>query len=273
MPELPEVEVTRLTLAQHALGRKVCAVTVRDRRLRQPVPEDLARQLVGQTLRALQRRGKYLLWRFDHGTLLTHQGMSGVWWVLPSETPARPHDHLDIAMEGALLRFRDPRRFGLVLWHPAASSSGREHPLLEGLGVEPLDEVFDGAWLYAQTRGRQVAIKPLLLAGRVVVGVGNIYASEALFAAGIRPQRRADRLSRAHCERLAQAVREVLRRAIDAGGSTLRDFSDAHGQRGGFTQEAAVYGREGQPCRRCAQPIRRIVQQQRASYFCARCQS
>ncbi len=279
MPELPEVEVTRLALAPYVEGATVRTLVVRERRLRWPVPTQLARVVQGQPVLRLERRGKYLLWRFARGTLISHQGMSGVWRVLEQPAPAARHDHVDVVMSGNVtLRYSDPRRFGALLWHAAQEGEGdgesdvMDHPLLRGLGIEPFDARFDGAHLFAGTRGRKVCIKQLLLAGHVVVGVGNIYASEALFHAGISPRRAAQRLTRVQCERLAQAVRTVLAQAIALGGSTLRDFVGVEGEQGYFMLDAAVYGRAGLPCKVCATPVRRIVQGQRASYFCPHCQ-
>jgi formamidopyrimidine-DNA glycosylase len=273
MPELPEVEVTRRALAPHVEGRKVRAVDVRERRLRWPVTPGLARLLVGQPVRALDRRGKYLLWRFEHGTLISHLGMSGSWRVHVQAAPAPgTHDHVDVAVEGALLRLTDPRRFGALLWHAAARGAVEAHPLLAHLGIEPFDPRFDGNWLYRGTRGRAAAIKQVLLAGDVVVGVGNIYASESLFRAGINPKLPARRLGPARCDLLAAAIRAVLAEAIEVGGSTLRDFRSARGEEGYFMVDALVYDRGGQPCKRCGTPIRKLVQGQRATYYCVRCQ-
>lgn len=273
MPELPEVEVTRRALEPHLVGRALEAVVVRQPRLRQPVPEGLDALLRGAVLEALERRGKYLLWRFAKGTLISHLGMTGVWRIHPRPAPApRAHDHLDLVFRGALARLTDPRRFGAVLWHPVTAGDVQAHPALARLGVEPFEARFDGAWLHRYTRGRRVAIKPLLLGGQVVVGVGNIYCSESLFRAGIDPRSPAGRLSAPRCARLAAAVREVLAEAIAVGGSTLRDFVSAEGAEGYFMREAAVYGREGLPCRVCGTPVRRLVQGQRATYWCPLCQ-
>jgi formamidopyrimidine-DNA glycosylase len=274
MPELPEVEVTRRALLPAVEGQRVISVDVREFRLRWPVPRDLSQQLSGCRVRRLLRRGKYLLWEFDHGTLISHLGMSGAWRVWPGDSapPPRLHDHVDIVLTGALLRLTDPRRFGALLWHPDAAGPLKEHPLLASLGIEPFDPRFGGAVLHAGTRGRAVSIKQALLAGRIVVGVGNIYASEALFRAGINPKLPARRLGPARCERLAAAVQEVLTEAIRVGGSTLRDFVSAAGDEGYFMLDAAVYEREGAPCRRCGTPIRRIVQGQRSTYYCPACQ-
>lgn len=275
MPELPEVEVTRRALAPHVEGRIVEGVVVRDRRLRWPVPADLARQLNGQRVDRLDRRGKYLLWNFPDGVLISHLGMSGVWRVLPRSrgipAPGR-HDHADLLFAEDCIRLTDPRRFGALLWHRAADGPVDTHPLLSGLGIEPFDPLFDGTWLYHGTRGRSAAIKQVLLAGDVVVGVGNIYASESLFRAGINPKIAARRLGPSRCERLAAAIREVLAEAIAVGGSTLRDFVGADGAEGYFMLDAFVYERAGQACRVCGGEIRRIVQGQRATYYCRRCQ-
>lgn len=273
MPELPEVEVTRRGLAPVVAGRVLRDVVVREPRLRQPVRPDLPALLRGRELLAVDRRGKYLLWRFAHGTLISHLGMSGVWRVhsRPAPEPQR-HDHVDLVFEAHVLRLTDPRRFGSLAWHGAEAGPLESNPALARLGIEPFDPRFDGVWLYAGTRGRSVAIKQLLLSGEVVVGVGNIYCSESLWRAGINPRLPAQRLGPARCARLAAAVREVLAQAIEAGGSTLRDFVSAAGEQGYFMIEAGVYGREGAPCSVCGTPIRRIVQGQRATYFCPRCQ-
>ncbi|HXF44492.1 MAG TPA: bifunctional DNA-formamidopyrimidine glycosylase/DNA-(apurinic or apyrimidinic site) lyase [Burkholderiaceae bacterium] len=277
MPELPEVEVTRRALAPHVEGLTVRAVRVRERRLRWPVPAQLARWLAGRPLLRLDRRGKYLLWRFAHGTLISHLGMSGSWRLHLTAPPAPgAHDHADLVFAAGrtvrVARLTDPRRFGALLWHPHARGDVERHALLAGLGREPLDPRFDGAYLYAATRGRRAPIKQVLLAGDIVVGVGNIYASESLFRAGIDPRRPAHRLGRARCARLAEAIRAVLAEAIEAGGATLRDFIGADGRAGYFMMDARVYDRAGLPCRACGTTIRRIVQGQRATYYCPRCQ-
>ncbi len=262
-----------MALAPHVEGRRVRALTVRERRLRWPVPPLLARTLAGQAVRGLARRGKYLLWEFDGGTLISHLGMSGSWRVHLTPPPAPgPHDHVDIDLGDRWLRLTDPRRFGALLWHPARRGAVSRHPLLASLGVEPFDPAFTAAHLYRQTRRRAAPIKQVLLAGDVVVGVGNIYASESLYRAGINPRLPARRLGLARCARLADAVRAVLADAIRAGGSTLRDFVGAEGAEGYFMLDAGVYDRAGQPCRACGTLIRRLVQGQRATYYCPRCQ-
>jgi formamidopyrimidine-DNA glycosylase len=274
MPELPEVEVTRRALAPYIEGQTIESVDVRDTRLRWPIPRDLAARLEGRRVLQLERRGKYLLWEFEHGTLISHLGMSGAWRVWPRSAapPARRHDHVDIVVPRHVVRLTDPRRFGALLWHAAASGPVRAHPLLIDLGIEPFDPRFDGKVLYTGTRRRTAAIKQVLLAGQIVVGVGNIYASEALFRAGINPKLAAGRLGPERCDRLATAVREVLTEANGVGGSTLRDFVSAAGDEGYFMLDAKVYEREGQPCRVCATPIRRRVQGQRSTYYCPHCQ-
>lgn len=275
MPELPEVEVTRRALAPRVEGRVIEDVVIRDRRLRWPVPADLAGHLVGQRVERLDRRGKYLLWNLPGGVLISHLGMSGAWRVLPRGVgvpPPRLHDHADLLFAEDCIRLTDPRRFGALLWHGQDEGPVETHPLLAGLGIEPFDPRFGGAWLYRGTRGRSAAIKQVLLAGVVVVGVGNIYASESLFRAGINPKLPAHRLGPARCDRLAAAIRAVLAEAIAVGGSTLRDFVGADGAEGYFMLDAFVYERAGQSCRVCGNEIARIVQGQRATYYCRHCQ-
>lgn len=278
MPELPEVEVTRRALAPEVEGGVVRALVVRERRLRWPVPRGLARTLAGQRLLRLDRRGKYLLWRFEGGTLISHLGMSGSWRVHRGEPPAPGrHDHVDLTIEQPqgtrVLRLTDPRRFGALLWAAGDDAALAGNALLAHLGVEPFDPAFDGELLHRRTRGRRTSIKQALLAGDIVVGVGNIYASESLFEAGIDPRTPAGRLSRPRCARLAAAIRTVLGRAIAAGGSSLRDFIGADGRSGYFINAARVYERNGLGCLRCEKGlVRRIVQAGRATYFCPLCQ-
>jgi len=275
VPELPEVEVTRRGIAPHLVGRKIAAITVREPRLRWRVPPSVAR-LAGRTVRALRRRGKFLLIDCGTGHLIVHLGMSGSLRLVDARVPPGKHDHVDFALapgrhagQQRLLRLRDPRRFGAVLWTEAPPES---HPLLRHLGIEPLSRGFDAERLRALTRAHRTSIKQFLMDGRRVVGVGNIYASESLFLAGIRPQTPARRLSAARCAALAAAIRQTLRAAIRAGGSSLRDFVGAAGELGCFQMRHWVYGRAGEPCRRCRMPIRRIIQGQRATYYCPRCQ-
>jgi formamidopyrimidine-DNA glycosylase len=269
MPELPEVEVTRLSFAARIAGARIERVRV-GKPLRWPlgVPAD---QLVGRTVLGVRRRGKYLLIDLDEGLLLLHLGMSGSLNFAPQQPAAGPHDHFDLATSRGMLRLHDPRRFGAVVY-ASAENAAEGVKLLGRLGVEPLTQAFEPKAFHAGLQRRQAPIKQVLLAGDLVVGVGNIYASEALFLAGIRPTLRASRISRPRALRLHAAVRDVLARAVAKGGSTLRDFSSADGQSGYFQLEAMVYDRSGQPCRICGTPVKSIRQGQRASYFCPNCQ-
>lgn len=268
MPELPEVEVTRRGIEPHLVGRIVAAVAVREPRLRWRVPAAL-HALAGCRVGSVARRGKYLLLDCGAGHLILHLGMSGSLRLVAPGTPPGKHDHVDISFGDLVLRLRDPRRFGAVLW---TEEPPEVHPLIRHLGIEPLSRAMDGRRLHALARAGRVQIKPFLMDGRRVVGVGNIYASESLFLAGIHPRRRAGRLSAQECGRLAGAIKRTLRSAIRAGGSTLRDFVGSDGAEGYFQRSAWVYDRAGLPCRRCGTAIRRIVQGQRATYFCPRCQ-
>jgi formamidopyrimidine-DNA glycosylase len=270
VPELPEVETTRRGLTPLLTGKRVGKVEVLDSRLRWPVPKDLSTLLKGRTLRTIDRRAKYLLFRFSHGTLIGHLGMSGSMRVCPPSTALRKHDHVRIGFgRGLEFRYHDPRRFGFLLW---TTQPAELHPRLIQLGPEPLGPDFDGSHLASVAAGRKIAVKPFLMDNQVVVGVGNIYANEALFRAGIRPSRAAGRIAAARWDRLAVEVREVLTEAIHDGGTTLRDFLHSDGEPGYFEQNLQVYDREGQPCCKCQGPIRRAVLGQRASYFCPRCQ-
>lgn len=268
MPELPEVEVTRLGIAAEITGRSITRVVVREPRLRWPVTAAV-RALRDRVVVSVGRRGKYLLIDCGDGHLIVHLGMSGSLRIVASGAPAGRHDHLDIVLGERVLRLRDPRRFGAVLWAPG---DPMRHPLLAGLGIEPLSAAFDGVCLHAITRKHRSAIKTVLMDAHRVVGVGNIYASESLFKARIHPGTRANRLSLERCTRLAHAIRDTLRDAIRAGGSSLRDFVGADGAQGYFQQDYGVYGREGEPCRACGASIRRIVQGQRATFYCPGCQ-
>ncbi len=269
MPELPEVEVTRRSFADRITGARILSVRL-GRPLRWPLgrtPESLH----GLSVLQVGRRGKYLLLQLDEGVLLLHLGMSGSLVFRPELPAPGPHDHFDLVTSQGVLRLHDPRRFGAAVWS-AGADVDPAHKLLSTLGTEPLDDGFDPAAFHAGLKLRRAPIKQVLLAGDLVVGVGNIYASEALFMAGIRPTVRACRLSRPRADRLHAAIREVLCRAVERGGSTLRDFSSATGESGHFQLEAAVYGRAGQPCLRCGAPIRQIRQGQRSTFFCAQCQ-
>jgi formamidopyrimidine-DNA glycosylase len=269
MPELPEVETTRRGIEPFLTGRTLTGAVVRHRGLRWPVPRGLRTTLTGERVRAVRRRGKYLIIECEGGSLIMHLGMSGSLRVLPAAEPPGPYDHFDLCLGEKVLRLRDPRRFGAVIWW---RGNAEAHPLLAGLGMEPLDDAFDGAALHRATRGRKTSIKQLLMDARIVAGVGNIYASECLFRAGIRPGTAAGRLSRERCTRLAVALRETLNDALAAGGSTLRDFVRTDGAPGYFQTRYFVYDRAGEPCRRCGTPIRRIVQGQRTTYYCPVCQ-
>ena len=269
MPELPEVETTRRGLAPHLRDQMIHGVILRRRELRWPIPDEVSAQLPGQRITDVRRRAKYLLLDTDAGSALLHLGMSGSLRVLPGDTPLRAHDHVDISLaNGRLLRFNDPRRFGSLLWQPA----GTLHPLLQGLGPEPLDAAFDGDYLFQRSRGRRAPIKTFLMDQAVVVGVGNIYAAESLYRAGISPLREAGKVSRERYQRLATAVKDILQYAITRGGTTLRDFISPDGVPGYFEQELSVYGRDGQPCPGCGRPLRHATIGQRASVWCGSCQ-
>ncbi|MCX7193441.1 MAG: bifunctional DNA-formamidopyrimidine glycosylase/DNA-(apurinic or apyrimidinic site) lyase [Proteobacteria bacterium] len=289
MPELPEVETTRRGLAPYLEGATVTAVVTRCPRLRWPIPENLPELLSGQSVISLKRRAKYLLLEFGTGTLILHLGMSGSLRILacniPPAVPARgmsgvspplccdppaKHDHFDLLLDnGRLMRLRDPRRFGAVLWHQGETGI---HPLLTRLGPEPLEAGFDAGYFYQITRSRNVPIKQFIMDNHVVVGVGNIYASEALFRSGISPLLKAGKLTQPRCARLVEAIRETLSEAILAGGSTLRDFVNVSGNPGYFQQQHWVYGRAGEPCRTCSASVTQIRQGQRSSFYCELCQ-
>lgn len=270
MPELPEVETTRRGIAPHAEGKRIDALDVRDGRLRWPVPATLAAWAQGQTIQAINRRGKYLLLRLDKGTLLVHLGMSGSLRVLPNNKIAQKHDHIDLRLhDGTRLRYNDPRRFGAWLFTEADIN---QHPLISHLGPEPLSEAFQASYLYACTRRRKSKIKSLIMDARIVVGVGNIYANEALFLSGIYPHKAAGRLSKQMCERLVSNIRYVLNRAIKLGGTTLRDFVGGDGKPGYFAQSLKVYGQVGQACRACGTPIKELRTNQRSTCYCPNCQ-
>lgn len=269
MPELPEVETTRRGVEPWSVGQQVVRVEVREPRLRWPVPADLPAQLQGQSIAAVERRAKYLLFHTAGGSLLMHLGMSGSLRVIRDASPARRHDHVDIVLaSGDRLRFNDPRRFGCILWLPP----GESHPLLQHLGPEPLLEAFSGELLYRRSRGRRSAVKSFIMDAHTVVGIGNIYANEALFLAGIHPQRAAGRVSLARYERLATEIKQVLTSAISQGGTTLRDFVGGDGKPGYFAQQLFVYGRSGQPCKRCNAPLRESRLGQRTTVYCMACQ-
>ena len=274
MPELPEVETTRRGLLPHVEGQRVSGVLLRRPDLRWPIPREVWELLPGQRINGIRRRAKYLLLDTDVGSALLHLGMSGSLRVLPTSTNVRAHDHVDIQLEGGslggqrVLRFNDPRRFGCLLWQP----HGEVHALLAGLGPEPLSDDFDGDGLFARSRGRSAPVKTFLMDQAVVVGVGNIYAAEALFMAGISPMRAAGSISRRRYQALSDAVKAILAHAIERGGTTLRDFISPDGAPGYFEQELLVYGRGGLPCKRCGRPLKQANIGQRASVWCTHCQ-
>jgi formamidopyrimidine-DNA glycosylase len=270
MHELPEVETSRRGIEPWIVGQKVANVEIRDRRLRWPVSPEIDERLPGETITSVGRRAKYLLINTTGGTAILHLGMSGHVTIVDRDAPAGIHDHVDIGLEsGHALRLRDPRRFGSLHW----SRDPGEHWLLKHLGPEPLGDDFDGDYLWRKSRGRRVSVKQFIMNANIVVGVGNIYASESLFLAGINPKRAAGRIAAARYDGLAVAIRDVLERAIRAGGTTLRDFYGGDGSAGYFSQELDVYGREDEPCHRCGRPITAIVQCQRATYYCRNCQT
>jgi formamidopyrimidine-DNA glycosylase len=271
MPELPEVETTRRGLERHLVGQRITRAIVRNTRMRQPIPKKLLELLAGATIRALTRRAKYLLIDCERGTLIVHLGMSGRLWLVDSNTPPEKHDHFDLVLDsGKSVRLRDPRRFGLVLWKEGDPLT---HPLLASIGPEPLSDDFDGERLYAATRKRSTAIKLVIMDSHVVAGVGNIYANEALFRAGISPRRGARRLTRTQCAALATAIRSTLAEAITAGGSSIRDYVGSDGMAGNFQSNFFVYGRAEKPCSNCGGTIKGIMQGQRSTFYCARCQN
>jgi len=271
MPELPEVEITRCGIASHLTGQRITRVSVRNHKLRWPIPTELISLLSGQKIETVTRRAKYLLFTCSKGTLIMHLGMSGSLRILSEPTSPTKHDHFDLQVDsGVILRFRDPRRFGAILWWAGGDIS--QHPLLQRLGPEPLSSCFEGRILYERMRGRRVSIKEALMNQFIVVGVGNIYANEALFHARISPLTTANRLGAERCERLVDAVKMTLKQAIEAGGSSLRDFVDCNGSPGYFQQQYGVYGRTNQACQRCGTPIKKIRQGQRATFYCEKCQ-
>jgi formamidopyrimidine-DNA glycosylase len=270
MPELPEVETTLRGLTPHLAGQTIVGVVIRNASLRWPIPAHLNKTLGGMRIVSLTRRAKYILLDCGTGHLLLHLGMSGSLRVLPKNAPAQKHDHFDLILaSGHIMRLTDPRRFGAVLW---VEGPPQEHKLLCNLGIEPLDKHFNGEWLFRATRGRRAAIKLVLMDANTLVGVGNIYASEALFSAGVRPTRSALRVSRVQCDAIAQAVKQTLKKAIKAGGSTLRDFVKTDGEPGYFQQQYNVYGRDGEPCRQCGGAITLLRQGQRSTFYCKNCQ-
>ncbi|MSQ58790.1 MAG: bifunctional DNA-formamidopyrimidine glycosylase/DNA-(apurinic or apyrimidinic site) lyase [Betaproteobacteria bacterium] len=269
MPELPEVEVTRRGVAAHIEGRCITKVVIRRHDLRWPVPRELPAILPGLRVKAVNRRAKYLLLDCEQGWLIVHLGMSGSLRIIPTGTAAAKHDHFDLEFGGELMRLRDPRRFGAVLWTQAPPE---QHELIAHLGPEPFSAEVSGKWLHGQLRGRTAPIKNLLMDSRILVGVGNIYANEALFRSGIRPSLAGRKLSVARCGALVETVRATLSSAIEAGGSTLRDFTNTDGSSGYFQQSYFVYDRHGEPCRVCGAPVKLASVSQRSTFYCPRCQ-
>ena len=270
MPELPEVETTRRGIAPFLVGQEIRTLLVRERRLRWPIPAGLEARVAGQRILSVSRRGKYLILGLQQGSLILHLGMSGSLRVTSADTPPARHDHLDLILQdGSCLRMRDPRRFGSLLW---TDQPPLTHPLLAHLGPEPLSDGFDGAYLHRLAGQRRVAIKTLIMDAKVVVGVGNIYANESLFLAGIHPRRACHRISRKRLEQLARTIKRLLGAAIAQGGTTLRDFQREDGSPGYFALSLQVYGKSGEPCPRCGRPIRQRRIGQRSSYYCGHCQ-
>jgi formamidopyrimidine-DNA glycosylase len=270
MPELPEVETTRRGLAPHVCGATVASVVVRNRALRQLVTRNLARILTGRRIDRLERRAKYLLFHAGDGALIVHLGMSGRLWLVDAKTPPAAHDHFDLALaSGRIVRLRDPRRFGLVLWH---AGDPLTHKLLRDIGPEPLSDALTAEWLYRETRARRGAIKNALMDSHLIAGVGNIYANEALYHAQINPKLPARKIGLARYAVLVDKIRETLAAAIAAGGSSLRDYVGSDGQAGNFQNEFLVYGRGGEACLKCKTPVRSFVLGQRSTFYCPRCQ-
>ncbi len=270
MPELPEVETTRRGIEPHLLGQKIQQIIVRQAQLRWPIPADISSLCQQHTVQSVTRRSKYLLINFNHGSIIIHLGMSGNLHITNTRTALKKHDHVDIICENqTILRYHDPRRFGAILW----SDTPEEHPRLQSLGPEPLNRAFNNQYLHKQCQSRKAAIKSVIMNSQIVVGVGNIYANETLFHCGIHPQTSAQQLSKEQCQQLCQQIKKTLKTAIKAGGTTLKDFTNAEGKPGYFQQKLWVYGRNNAPCLQCETPIQRISQQQRSSFFCPQCQS
>ncbi|WP_299017048.1 bifunctional DNA-formamidopyrimidine glycosylase/DNA-(apurinic or apyrimidinic site) lyase [uncultured Photobacterium sp.] len=269
MPELPEVEVSRMGISPHVVGQTVVSITVRNPRLRWPIPKEI-RQIEGQVVRRVSRRAKYLLLETDAGTAIVHLGMSGSLRVLPATVPPEKHDHVDLLLaSGELLRYNDPRRFGAWLWQLA----DEQHTVLGKLGPEPLGDTFTADYLFDKAKGKRTAIKQFIMDNQVVVGVGNIYANESLFSAGIHPKRAAGNISLSRLAVLVDEIKAVLAFAIEQGGTTLKDFKNADGKPGYFAQELQVYGKGGEPCPRCDKPLNEVKIGQRATVYCSSCQT
>ncbi|MCW8853473.1 MAG: bifunctional DNA-formamidopyrimidine glycosylase/DNA-(apurinic or apyrimidinic site) lyase [Gammaproteobacteria bacterium] len=271
MPELPEVETSRRGIEPHIINKKIINVIIRQKKLRWPIPVSLKKNLPGDQITSVSRRGKYLLLKTSKGTLIIHLGMSGSLHIVSNKISAEKHDHFEIEFSnGKLLRLRDPRRFGAVLWTRQDTS---KHKLIEKLGPEPLTDEFTADYLYQASRKRKIAIKTFIMNSHIVVGVGNIYANEALFTAGIHPKRMSHRISLARYQQLVEVIKKILHKAIEQGGTTLRDFSSADGKPGYFQQKLNIYGKVDQPCPICNQTVKHIRQQQRSTYYCSHCQN
>ncbi len=269
MPELPEVETTRRGIAPHINNQTIEKMVVRQHAMRWPIPKNLPAKVSKHKINSVDRRGKYLLLRLDSGTIILHLGMSGSLRICSPDTPVDKHDHVDFVLNGKILRLRDPRRFGAVLW---TTRDPEKHKLIAPLGPEPLSGAFNADYLFEHTRKRTASIKSVIMNSHIVVGVGNIYACESLYIAGINPKRKAGSLSLARCEKLVAAIKQVLDASIKQGGTTLRDFIREDGQPGYFAQQLFVYGKAGEPCPRCGRPIKQFTQQQRSTFYCTRCQ-
>lgn len=272
MPELPEVETTRRGISPHLLGHTVTHMELRERRMRWPVEDDVLR-IIGRPVTRIRRRAKYLLITCDAGTMILHLGMSGSIRICPHEMELKKHDHLIMQLDtGMDLRLHDPRRFGAVLWHDKKDGDPENHPLLQHLGPEPLGQDFNADYLIASCQGRTTSIKQHIMNGKVVVGVGNIYACEALFRSGIHPTRAAGKISKPRLLKLTREIKDVLAEAIAQGGTTLRDFLQEDGNPGYFKQKLNVYDRAGEPCRRCGTAIKKMVISNRSTFYCPKCQ-
>lgn len=270
MPELPEVETSRRGIQPHLLGHVITDVYIRNHKLRWPVPRHLPGNCKQQPVRAVDRRGKYLLLELDNGTIILHLGMSGSLRICNKDTQFDKHDHIDFVINNEkILRLRDPRKFGAVLW---TTQPAEQHKLLKSLGPEPLSDGFDTEYLYIMSRKRTCAIKSLIMNANIVVGVGNIYANESLFLSGINPKRKAGSISKQRCEQLVASIKTTLKAAIQQGGTTLRDFSREDGNPGYFAQQLHVYGKAGEACQQCGHTIKQVTQQQRSSFYCTHCQ-
>lgn len=269
MPELPEVETIKQGITPHIINETIQEIVLRRSNLRWPIPANIRKDAVGQTIKSIERRGKYLLVQLTHGCIIIHLGMSGRLHIVEHDVPYKTHDHVDFIFKKHRLRYNDPRRFGAILW---ADKDPLDHPLLIHLGIEPLSDEFNGDYLYAQTRQLSAPIKTTLMNHKIVVGVGNIYAAESLFLANIHPQWVSKKLDKAQCKKLVKTIKKILNAAIDAGGTTLKDFLNGDGKPGYFQQDLKVYGRDGQPCLQCHTMLQKIILQQRATVFCPACQ-